>query len=179
MFFAEYYDGFVRRIQKNGATWAPASPVPGQPDPVSWALNIRYAADALVGPDGAIYYLSQFPAGALNRIAFNPRLPEIVCADTAKAGQPFPVRSERASGDLILLALGFSTIPPTPLPGFFGTVEIIGYPIATGLANASGQFDVTLPVPAAAVGITAHFQCVAVDGADNFISPVKKVTVVP
>ncbi|MBN2490712.1 MAG: PQQ-dependent sugar dehydrogenase [Planctomycetes bacterium] len=177
VFFSDYYQGFVRRLVKNGSTWSPAPPVPGQPTSENWADTVDNV-DALVGPDGAIYYLKQFP-GELNRVAFHPQLPQIEAPSTVSAGQPLLVRCQRNPGDTILLALGLSMIPPTPLPGYFGFVEIIGGPLALGVADANGNFDVILSIPANAAGITGHFQCVAVAGVDNFISPKKSVTVVP
>ena len=173
----EYYGGFVRRLKKTGATWSIAPPVSGQPGALDWAAGIKFVGDALVGPDGALYYVTQFP-GALHRIVFTPVLPRILAADTAQIGKPFLVRSERKTGDGIFLAFGLVKVPPVPIPGFFGSVEILGYPLASGIADGKGHFDVILPVPPEALGLVVHFQCAAAAGVDSYISQVKTVRVV-
>jgi cysteine-rich repeat protein len=66
-FFAEYYQGFVRRIEESGGgVWAPA-PAPGQPNATDWATGINGPGDFQPGPDGALWYVSQ-GGGALRRI---------------------------------------------------------------------------------------------------------------
>ncbi len=69
VFFAEYYDGFVRALRNDGGGWAPLPAVPGQPDATNWATGVQYVGDFLTGPDGAIWYTKQFP-GELHRIAY-------------------------------------------------------------------------------------------------------------
>ncbi len=75
-FYAEYYSGFLRRLRKNGNVWQPAAPVAGQPNATDWATGLTAAVDFLVGPDGSLYWLSQFngsfsgSTGSLNRIRF-------------------------------------------------------------------------------------------------------------
>jgi glucose/arabinose dehydrogenase len=176
-FFVEFYHGFVRHLEKSGNTWGPAAPVPGQPNGTDWATGVPWASDATVGPDGAIYF-THLQYGNIDRIRFTPKLPQIIANATAKAGQGFAVRSQRNPGDLILLAIGTIPIPPTALPGFFGRLEIVGIPIFQGIANAAGNLDLILPVPVQAVGVTVHFQCVAVANNDNFLSPAKTVKIV-
>lgn len=65
-FFIDYYQGFMRRIEKTGSTWGP---------PVNWASGFVSGSDFQVGPDGALYYLLQFVnfspnTGQFRRIAF-------------------------------------------------------------------------------------------------------------
>ncbi len=57
VFFAEFYDGWVRRIVKSGSSWVLAPPVPGQPTPANWATDFSRVADFQMGPDGALYLL--------------------------------------------------------------------------------------------------------------------------
>ena len=70
VFFVEYYQGWIRRIQYDAQldVWTLAPAVPGQPTASNWATGITNASDFLVGPDGAIYYVKQFP-GSIRRIA--------------------------------------------------------------------------------------------------------------
>jgi hypothetical protein len=69
VFYAEYFGGFIRVIQENGGTWSPLGPVSGQPNATDWATGIVTVGDFNLGPDGAIYYLRQFP-GSLRRIIY-------------------------------------------------------------------------------------------------------------
>jgi cysteine-rich repeat protein len=67
-FFADYFQGFLRRVKESGGAWSPA-PAPGQPNADDWATQISTPGDFLPGPDGALYYLSQFGGGGtLHRI---------------------------------------------------------------------------------------------------------------
>jgi len=178
LFFSEYYQGFVRRIQFVGNQWTAAPPVPGQPNNTDWATGISFASDSLVGPDGALYYVQQFP-GTIHRIIRQVKLPEMLVAATAKAGQPYAVVGRRNPGDLILIAFGTIQIAPTPLSGFYGRLEMVGIPLFSGIANSQGALDFTFPlVPTAAIGVTVHFQCLAVANNDNYLSPLKSTQVV-
>ena len=73
-FFGDYYHGFLRRIVNPGTGWVAASPVAGQPNSDDWATGLTTAVDFLVGPDGGLWWLSQFDStqadstGALQRI---------------------------------------------------------------------------------------------------------------
>ena len=72
-FYAEYYQGWLRRIKHSDSTWRAAPPEPGQPGPDNWATGLSCPADFLVGPDGALYYVSQFSdyrpnSGSIHRI---------------------------------------------------------------------------------------------------------------
>ncbi len=69
-FFAEYYQGFIRRIKKTGGTWAPAPGVPGQPNANDWATAIANVSDYAVGPDGGLYYCKQFSSPSIRRIVY-------------------------------------------------------------------------------------------------------------
>jgi glucose/arabinose dehydrogenase len=101
-FFAGYYGGFIRRL-KNTGTWAPAPIVPGQPDGANWATFLRSPTDFLVGPDGSLYWLSQFdatfssPTGTLNRIRYTgPQVdvPPSTPASLSLSAAPTPFRGE-------------------------------------------------------------------------------------
>ncbi len=74
-FFIDYYQGFMRRIKKSGSVWVTPIPVPGQPNSTDWGAGFVSGSDFQVGPDGALYYLTQFTnfapnSGALRRIAY-------------------------------------------------------------------------------------------------------------
>lgn len=69
-FFAEYYQGFIRRIKKTGGSWAPAPAVPGQPTVDNWATATTNVSDYAVGPDGGLYYCKQFGNPEIRRIVY-------------------------------------------------------------------------------------------------------------
>jgi glucose/arabinose dehydrogenase len=69
VFFAEYYQGFIRAVRKSGGSWGPLAAVPGQPNATDWATGLTTIGDLQQGPGGAIYYLKQFP-GELHRIVY-------------------------------------------------------------------------------------------------------------
>lgn len=67
LFFTDYYIGFLRVLEETGSNWSSLPPVPGQPSNEDWGDGFTFIGDWLQGPDGAIYYLKQFP-GELRRI---------------------------------------------------------------------------------------------------------------
>jgi glucose/arabinose dehydrogenase len=67
VFFADYYQGFIRRLKFDGTNWAQAAPEPGQPSSNNWAEGYAFVTDAEIGPDGALYYVKQAP-GSVRRI---------------------------------------------------------------------------------------------------------------
>lgn len=70
-FYAEYYQGFLRRVVKSGSSWVTPPVVPGQPNAIDWGTGISNVADWIIGPDGALYYVKQFP-GEIHRIVYAP-----------------------------------------------------------------------------------------------------------
>jgi glucose/arabinose dehydrogenase len=60
-FFADYYQGFLIRLkdQRDG-TWAVPPPVSGQPSPEYLITGLSSPSDFTIGPDGAVYYISQW-----------------------------------------------------------------------------------------------------------------------
>jgi glucose/arabinose dehydrogenase len=59
-FYGEYYSGELRRMKNVKGTWMPADSVPGQPSAGVWATGLKSAVDFGVGPDGSLYYLTQY-----------------------------------------------------------------------------------------------------------------------
>ncbi len=57
-FLADYYNGWIRRLSGSGASWA-LEPEVGQPAGINWATGVAQIADALIGPDGALWYVKQ------------------------------------------------------------------------------------------------------------------------
>jgi glucose/arabinose dehydrogenase len=55
-FFAEFFDGWIRRLVDTGSGWQLAAPVPGQPNATDWATGIGTISDMQLAPDGAVYY---------------------------------------------------------------------------------------------------------------------------
>lgn len=177
-FYLDYYQGFLRRLKETGGNWNAAPNAPGQPNANDWGTGMTFVGDAQLGPDGAIYYVKQFP-GEIRRVIYTPQLPTVTAPASVSVNTNLLVRSSRNPGDFVILAIAFAKIPQTALPGFFGRLEIIPTPLISGAANASGNLDLNFTVPAAALGITAHFQCVAITGGENYLSNAASVTVVP
>lgn len=76
VFFGEYYSGVLRRLKRQAGQWGIAAPVSGQPDSQNWATGLIAEVDFRVGPDGSLWWLSQFDAtfsgatGTLHRIRY-------------------------------------------------------------------------------------------------------------
>ena len=83
VFFSDYYLGFLRVVVESDSGWVPFPHAPGQPDTTNWGTDLLYVGDYLVGPDGAIYYIRQFP-GELRRI--RPLAPTNVGDDRLRDG---------------------------------------------------------------------------------------------
>ena len=74
-FFLDYYTGFLRRLTGDGASWAVAPPVPGQPSTLDWGEGFANVSDVLELPDGSLWYCRQsvnFAAGTgeIRRISY-------------------------------------------------------------------------------------------------------------
>jgi glucose/arabinose dehydrogenase len=69
-FYADFFEGFVRRLKYANGSWGPAPPVPGQPDDSTWASGITMVSDWAVGPDGGLYYVKEFSGAAVRRIIY-------------------------------------------------------------------------------------------------------------
>jgi glucose/arabinose dehydrogenase len=63
LFFAEFFEGWIRRLVRKGAQWAIAAPVAGQPSPENWASGLYSMSDFQVGADGALYLCHFFDDG--------------------------------------------------------------------------------------------------------------------
>lgn len=74
-FYTEYYQGFIVRLRRNGGAFTLAAPVPGQPSPNNWGQGLATPAEAKFGPDGSLWYVSQFGPGALRRIEYTGSVP--------------------------------------------------------------------------------------------------------
>src|SRR5204863_648538 len=75
-FYGEYYSGDLWRLKNVKGVWMPADSLPGQPSGGRFATGLVSAVDYLVGPDGSLYYLSQYdstlfgPTGTIQRIRY-------------------------------------------------------------------------------------------------------------
>lgn len=56
--FSDYFSGWIRRLNWDGSAWV-AESAPGQPSAANWATNVLQISDALIAPDGAIWYVKQ------------------------------------------------------------------------------------------------------------------------
>lgn len=102
-FYSDYYGGLVRRLVFDGTSWVHV-PEPGQPNPWDWASGAQQVSDALVGPDGALWYVRQaitFAAntGSIRRIVYtgNPlAAPSAPALAAFAAPRPNPSRGDVA-----------------------------------------------------------------------------------
>ena len=99
LFYNDYYDYFVRRMERTGSTWQPAPPAPGQPNPADWAAGVVYFITTwAVAPDGALYYGRMYqtwpnPDGQIRRIRYTGPLtaaPPASHPGLALAAHPVP-----------------------------------------------------------------------------------------
>lgn len=105
VFFAEYYQGFLRRYkQTSPGVWALAPMEPGQPDATNWGTGITNISDMQVGPDGAIWYVKQFNPPSLRRIRGTP---------SASVGDPQSLSTPPAGASL--------AVSPNPARGRAGS----------------------------------------------------------
>ena len=84
VFFLEIYSGDLGRLTESAGTWSLAAPIPGQPAPDLWGDGFIGAADAQLGPDGALWLCSL----GLNGVAL-PRGIHRVRADTTSVAAPW------------------------------------------------------------------------------------------
>lgn len=163
-FYADYYSGAVRIAAWNGTTWAPAPAVAGQPNANDWGTGFANTADALVGPDGALYYANQ--TSGIRRIKSNANAPVLsVASGNGQFGvagrpltNPMTVRLATASGNPIAgttvtfaVTSGGGTLNPTTATtdasGFASTTLTLSEtsntnPVVT--ASSTGATSVTL-----------------------------------
>ena len=103
VFLLEYYQGWIRRLTYNSQNlrWELAPAVPGQPSATNWATGYSGVPELIVGPDGAIYYVTQFGTGMIRRIG-NPTGVGVEPIASAAATNALTVSPNpwRASGDL-------------------------------------------------------------------------------
>jgi glucose/arabinose dehydrogenase len=92
-FFGDYYTGFLRRMQRDGASWRLADPEPGQPSASNWGSGFTFVSDWQFGPEGALWYVRQL--GQIRRVIAVAG-PDTMPVDTlpqvaASFERPFPI----------------------------------------------------------------------------------------
>jgi glucose/arabinose dehydrogenase len=100
VFYGDYYVGYLKRLTYGANGWAPAAPVPGQPTDSTWASGLISAVDFLVGPDGSLWWMSQFDStlggvtGTLNRIRYvgPTAVPQVPASAGTLLAAPNPFR---------------------------------------------------------------------------------------
>lgn len=69
VFWGDYYDGWLQRLEKNAqGQWVVAAPVAGQPSPAAWGTGFFTMVDFALGPDGDLWWLSQFSDTEFNAL---------------------------------------------------------------------------------------------------------------
>jgi glucose/arabinose dehydrogenase len=136
-FYSDYYSGVIRRLH-HGSAWAPAGAVPGQPAPANWGANYFFVTDAVVGPDGALYYAKHIP-GELRRIRGSANQPAI----SAHAGNNQAINAGQATFAPLTARLQTS-----------GGAPIAGVPVTFTVTTGGGQVG-PQPVLTDAMGLAS------------------------
>ncbi len=94
-FVSDYYAGFLRRLEQNGASWSLAPPVTGQPTNEHWGTGFETVTDYAIAADGALWYLRQFEVpfsgpGQIRRIAPLPTLSVRETQGSVTFARPYP-----------------------------------------------------------------------------------------
>lgn len=116
VFVSDVGEGILRRVHFDGASWALADTVPGQPNALNWGIEMVGVTDYHLHPDGSLYYLRyaryfQNETGVIRRIRYDNTVsgagpwttPRLTFAPPA----PAPARSR--------VTLGFATSEGGPL----------------------------------------------------------------
>jgi glucose/arabinose dehydrogenase len=106
-FFADFYEGFLRRLHRSGNAWSLANPVSGQPTTNDWARGLFYISDFQFGPDGTLWYcrlldgVTPDNTGEIRRILFaSPVAAPDLAASSGVAFEP--VRPRPAAGRVVI-----------------------------------------------------------------------------
>lgn len=92
VFFADLYEGSLRRLVCGPTSCEIAPPVPGQPDSATWATGLSFPTRIRFGPDGFLWYVA---SGELRRIS-NPTpigVPPVPAAPSTAIRRAWPVPS--------------------------------------------------------------------------------------
>lgn len=157
-FFLDYFAGQLRRLVNTG-TWAPAPPVPGQPDATNWGTGFTNVTSLRLGPDGGLWLTKH--DNTLRRVRLLGPVPSINAisggGQRAPAGDPFPLPlvarvfdpagNPLAGGAVNFAVSGAATLSTTnpvlaDANGFAQTS-------ATSLPTANGPITVTATTPGA------------------------------
>jgi hypothetical protein len=60
VFYGDYFAGYLRRLKRLSGVWGTPPPAHQQPNPQDWATGLSFPVDFLVGPDGSLWWLSQY-----------------------------------------------------------------------------------------------------------------------
>ncbi len=92
-FYLDYYAGELRRLVNTG-TWAPAAPVPGQPNATNWGTGFNNVTSLRLSPDGGLWFTSHQSGGQLRRVRLLGPVPSITAisgsGQRGPAGEAFP-----------------------------------------------------------------------------------------
>lgn len=99
IFFLDYYDGQLRRIEGSGSSWSTAPAVDGQVDPNFWGTGFDAVSDLIELADGSLVYCRQYTSGAgtgeVRRIVYTGSAgvtPPVVSGVELSAPRPNPSR---------------------------------------------------------------------------------------
>jgi hypothetical protein len=141
-----------------------------------WDCNADETADAF-----SIYFTSYTGGGATSDLyRADQVLPQLRANEVVRPGQMLTVALRRDPGNFGVLVLGWGQVPPTPIPGLFGNLEIvIGTNLAWGPLSADGLLGFSFVVPQIPYFV-AQVQGFCVDGANAiYASNLASITFTP
>lgn len=87
VFYHDYYSGHLRRLKFNGSSWVTPPALPGQPSAANFGTGYQNVSDAVIGKDGAIYYVRNSGSGQVRRVKGTANLPQLaVVSGDGQAG---------------------------------------------------------------------------------------------
>ncbi len=167
LFYLDHVLSWVRCLDHGSSGWAPAAPVPGQPNNTDWGTGLSRVTAMRQGPDGALYMTADIPwwTGLFQRIrpsvSANVLIAQSGSNQVATAGDSFsqPLVARMTDGlgaPLVGVPVDFSIFGPGTLtaPGPVLTDSLGEARMLVDAANAGGQITVTATATGAPAGAT-------------------------
>lgn len=155
-------DHYVAIRVNRGARWAIYRNLVEMNSPF-WDCNPDETSDAF-----SIFFTNYTGGGATSDLyRADQILPMLRATEVVRPGQLLSVALRRDPGNFGVIVLGWGQLPPTPVFGLFGSLEIvIGTNMAWGPLSADGLLGFSFVVPPQIPYFVAHLQGFCVDPAN-------------